>query len=223
MHDFGQTEKNPRFFYNKSEFSFLKPLEEAVSVIREELVALEKMQEDKNWLITFPNYVQSDKEEAWKVFSFNLFCMKYPNNAALCPKTAELIFSIPEIISSNYSYMQAHTHILPHKGYSRMQLRCHLPLLVPDENLCGIRVGSETKNWKEGELLIFDDSFEHEAWNKTDKPRAVLMFDIPNPLWDYTAQQISKHKIENLEDRFLLGLASKEKWVEGFNSGIAPA
>ncbi|HXB39265.1 MAG TPA: aspartyl/asparaginyl beta-hydroxylase domain-containing protein [Bacteroidia bacterium] len=222
MNDFNQTEKNPHFFYDKNEFPFLKPLENHLPEIKEEFLALEKTKEDKNWLITFPGYVESEKEEAWKVFSFNLFGLKFPCNAQLCPKTAELLFSIPEIISSNYSYMKPHTHILPHQGYSRMQLRCHLPLIVPDEKLCGIRVGNETKYWKEGELLIFDDSFEHEAWNKTDKPRAVLMVDIPNPLWGYTAQEISKYKIENLEDPFLLGLASKEKWLESLKTGISP-
>ena len=148
--------------------------------------------------------------------------MKFPKNAALCPKTAQLVYEIPEIISSNYSYMKPHTHIQPHKGYSRMQLRCHLPLVVPDKNLCGLRVGNEIRQWEEGKTLIFDDSFEHEAWNKTDKPRAVFMFDIPNPLWGYSAEQISKHKIENLEDPFLLGIASKEKWQEAFKSRIFP-
>jgi len=222
MNDFNLTEKNPRFFYDKELFPFLKIIEDNYGVIKEEFLALNKSSTDADWLITFPGYVRSEAEKAWKVFSFSLFCMKYPRNAALCPRTAELVFSIPEIISANYSYMKPKTHILPHSGYSRMQLRCHLPLVVPDEELCAIRVGNETVHWREGELIVFDDSFDHEAWNRTDSLRVVLMFDIPNPHWGYNAHQISKYKIEHLDDAFLLGLASKEKWLEGFEKGVAP-
>jgi len=222
MNDIGQTEKNPRFFYEKADFPFLRPLEDNFGIIRQELQELMRNKEEDKWIATFPDYVRSEKEKAWQVFSFNFFLMKFPKNAALCPKTAELIYSISQVISSNYSYMEPHTHILPHKGYSRMQLRCHLPLLVPDKALCGLRVGDQTRQWEEGELLVFDDSFEHEAWNKTDKPRAVLMFDIPNPLWGYDAEQISRYKMANLEDPFLVGMASKEKWQEAFEKRIFP-
>lgn len=222
MSDIRHTEKNPRFFYEAGDFPFLKPLVDNYVVIKNELAALEEKRLDKNWLNTFPGYVKSDKDKAWQVFSLSLFCMKFEVNTALCPKTAELVFSIPEIISSNYSYVKPRTHILPHTGYSRMQLRCHLPLIIPDKNLCALRVGSETRHWEEGKLMIFDDSYEHEAWNNTDAPRVVLMFDIPNPLWGYTAKEISRYKLEHLDDAFLLGLASKEKWLEGFEKGIAP-
>lgn len=222
MNDFNLTDKNPRFFYNNEDFPFLKPLSDNFGIIKEEFLDLVKKKDQGQWIITFPDYVKSDAKEAWKVFSFNFFGMRFPVNEQVCPKTAALIYAIPQIISSNYSHMQPHTHILPHKGYSRMQLRCHLPLVIPGDKQCGIRVGDQTHYWKEGELIVFDDSFDHEAWNKTDEPRTVLMFDIPNPLWGYSAQQISKHKIENLEDPFLLGLASKEKWMESFRKGVFP-
>ena len=85
--------------------------------------------------------------------------MKNPVHRTLCPNTTRLIDQIPELISCDFSYMEPHTHILPHKGYSRMVLRCHLPLIVPEANKCAIRVGNETRHWEEGKLLIFDDSF----------------------------------------------------------------
>src|SRR3546814_9705290 len=58
-------------------------------------------------------------------------------------------------------------------------LICHLPLVVPDG--CGLRVGAETRSWREGELLIFDDSFEHEAWNRGTSDRTILLFEIWRP------------------------------------------
>lgn len=216
------TEKNPRFFYEPADFSFLAPVISHFTEIRAELLELLRLGKEDQWLRTFPSYVRSDKERAWKVFSFLFFSMRIPSNAALCPHTAKIVYSIPEIISCDFSYLSPHTHIMPHKGYSRMILRCHLPLIVPKGSDCGIRVGSETRRWKEGELMVFDDSFEHEAWNNSNEERVVLMFDIPNFLWGYSAHEISQYKIDHLDDPFLLSLANKAQWLEAFKKGIVP-
>jgi aspartyl/asparaginyl beta-hydroxylase (cupin superfamily) len=42
-------------------------------------------------------------------------------------------------------------------------------------------VGSETREWKAGQAWVFDDTIEHEAWNDSDEPRAILIIDIWNP------------------------------------------
>jgi beta-hydroxylase len=210
------THKNPSYFYNSEQFKQLHFLEENFAIIRKELIELISIKNEQEWLRTFPDYVKADRDKAWKVFSFLFFMMKNPVHRALCKKTTELIDQIPELISCDFSYMEPNTQILPHKGYSRMVLRCHLPLIVPNPADCGIRVGNETRHWEEGKLLIFDDSFEHEAWNKSNERRVVLMFDIPNPLWGYTAEEISKYKIMNLDDPFLLSLANKEDWISAF-------
>ncbi len=220
MFDF--TDKNPRFFYKSSGFDFLNPLVSNYPVIKAELLHLLKSYKTNEWFKTFPHYVKSEQQKSWKVFSFLFFNMKLLSNAELCPKTAALIESIPQILSCDFSNIEAHTQILPHKGYTKMVLRCHLPLIVPAGELCGLRVGNEIKHWKEGELLIFDDSFEHEAWNNSDENRIVLMFDIPNPLWGYTAHEISKYKIEHMDDPFLLSFADKAQWLEAFHKGTFP-
>jgi aspartyl/asparaginyl beta-hydroxylase (cupin superfamily) len=56
---------------------------------------------------------------------------------------------------------------------------CHLPLVIPPD--CALRVGNETRAWREGELLMFDDTIEHEAWNKSSQLRVVLIFDVWRP------------------------------------------
>lgn len=216
------TPKNPCYFYDSKQFTQLLFLEENFHVIRQDLIQLISSNSEQEWLRTFPDYVKADRDKAWKVFSFLFFMMKNPVHRALCKKTTELIHQIPELISCDFSYMEPNTHILPHKGYSRMVLRCHLPLIVPNPADCGIRVGNETRHWEEGKLLIFDDSFEHEAWNKSNERRVVLMFDIPNPLWGYTAEEISKYKIMNLDDPFLLSLANKEDWISAFEKQELP-
>ena len=222
-----QTIQNPNFFYQKSEFPFLHDLEKNYEQILQELLELLNLNVKPFWMKTFPEYVESENKQAWRVFTFLLYgslfyLMKSPKHAQLCPKTSELIFNIPQIISCDFSLLPAKTRINPHKGYSKMILRVHLPLIVPIGNLCGLKVGNEIHHWKEGELVIFDDSFVHEAWNDSNEPRVVLMFDIPNPRWGYTPEEISKYKIEHMDDPFLLGLATKKEWMNAFINRVLP-
>ena len=46
---------------------------------------------------------------------------------------------------------------------------------------CRLRVGDNLVHWIEGEVLIFDDSFEHEVWNESENERLILIVDIPHP------------------------------------------
>ena len=55
----------------------------------------------------------------------------------------------------------------------------HLPLMVPEN--CALKVGGELHEWQEGRVVVFDDTYEHEAWNRSDKTRVVLIFDLWNP------------------------------------------
>ena len=215
------TKKNPNYFYSSSDFKQLLFLEDSINIIKTELLALLSMKND-NWLNTFPSYVNSKELEAWQVFTFSFFKMKNSLNHSFCPETSALIEKIPGLISCDFSRLKKHTHIAPHKGYSKMILRCHLPLLIPNGSACKIRVGDETRHWEEGKLLIFDDSYEHEAWNESDEDRFILMFDIPNPLWGYSAEQIAHYKIENLDDPFLLQFASKEEWLSAYEQRKLP-
>ena len=78
-----------------------------------------------------------------------------------------------------FSLLQPGAHIKPHTGLFNTRLICHVPLIVPRG--CQIRVGNETREWEEGKALIFDDSFEHEAWNRSAEARVVLIFEVWRP------------------------------------------
>jgi beta-hydroxylase len=86
---------------------------------------------------------------------------------------------IPGLTTAGFSWMSPGTHIKPHVGYSSAVLRCHLGLVIPSD--CKLRVGSETRGWQEGKTLVFDDTVEHEAWNRSDKDRVVLLLDFKRP------------------------------------------
>jgi aspartate beta-hydroxylase len=78
------------------------------------------------------------------------------------------------------SRMGPNTHVVAHQGNSNVRLRCHLPLSIPDGD-CAIRVGSDTRRWEEGKCIVFDDTFEHEVWNRTSRDRMVLLIDLWHP------------------------------------------
>jgi aspartyl/asparaginyl beta-hydroxylase (cupin superfamily) len=78
-----------------------------------------------------------------------------------------------------FSILDAKTRIPAHTGVNNTRLVVHLPLIVPPG--CGFRVGAEQCEWQPGKAFVFDDTIEHEAWNNSDVPRAVLILDIWNP------------------------------------------
>lgn len=83
--------------------------------------------------------------------------------------------------SAYFSLLRPHTRLKPHCGPTNARLRAHLALHVPEGD-CAIRCGDdEPRPWVEGEVLLFDDSFEHETWNLTDEPRLVLIVDLWHP------------------------------------------
>jgi len=78
-----------------------------------------------------------------------------------------------------WSRLSPGTHIKPHHGMLNTRLIVHVPLITSPG--CGLRVGNETREWRLGEPLIFDDSFEHEAWNRGTSDRVILLFEIWRP------------------------------------------
>ena len=119
--------------------------------------------------------------------AFNLWRGGVPvePNATICPNTmaALSLAPIPVIPGRSpmaiFSRLTPGTHIRPHHGMLNTRLICHLPLIAPDG--CALRVGSETRPWRDGRMLIFDDSFEHEAWNRGTETRIVLLFEVWRP------------------------------------------
>ena len=105
-------------------------------------------------------------------------CARFPRTAALVERMplARIPGRAPAVF---FSVLKAGAHIPPHTGVTNTRTIIHLPLIVPGQ--CEFRVGGETREWREGEAFAFDDTIEHEAWNRSDRDRAVLIFDVWNP------------------------------------------
>lgn len=180
-----------RQFFEREEFDWVTKLEAAAPAIRHELLAV------LNRGAEFRPYVENDPDRPHRDFhGLNentdwtaLYLWRdgqvIADNARLFPKTMAALEEVPlSCIGSRtpavlFSRLEPGAHIPPHCGMLNCRLICHLPLIVPPG--CWLRVGNETREWKEGELLIFDDSFEHEAKNPAAELRVILLFDIWRP------------------------------------------
>ena len=104
------------------------------------------------------------------------------------PTTAAVVDAVARSTGHAFlSVLDPGTHILPHCGPSNYRLRVQLGVSVPDG--CRIRVGGETREWREGKCLVLDDAFEHEVWNESDEKRVVLIVDIWHP--DFSAAEVA--------------------------------
>ncbi|XP_060537362.1 aspartyl/asparaginyl beta-hydroxylase isoform X4 [Cylas formicarius] len=134
-------------------------------------------------------YFQDESENlrdtgTWKQLELFARGKKVAKNCAKCPVTCGIIQMFPEASGclrgqTKFSVMHPNTHVWSHCGPTNCRLRIHLGLKVPPNTL--LRVGEETRSWKEGDVIIFDDSFEHEVWHNGTQLRLVLIVDVWHP------------------------------------------
>ena len=143
----------------------------------------------------------SGKEPAWDAFFFYRHGERFNKNHDRCPETSAALESIelcrisdqaPEIC---FSVLGPGTQIMPHFGVSNVRLVMHLPLLIPGD--CALNlIDAGEHHWQEGKLMMFDDTFQHEAWNRSDSPRIILLMDCWNPHLTAPEKTAVKHLIE---------------------------
>ncbi len=122
-------------------------------------------------------------DDRWKTFFLYGYGFRSEANCARCPRTAALVAQVPGMTTAMFSILSPGKHIGEHRGPYRGVLRYHLGLRIPSPaERAGIRVGGEVRHWAEGGSLLFDDGYEHSAWNDTDGIRAVLFMDVVRPL-----------------------------------------
>jgi aspartyl/asparaginyl beta-hydroxylase (cupin superfamily) len=178
-------------FHPREAFPFLDAVEAATDEIRMELL---QVLADGN---AFEPYIKSDPRRprreqdglldnpAWGAFYLWKDGARVDGNAARCPNTMRILESVPLCRATNrspsvlFSLLRAGAHIPPHTGMVNTRLICHLPLIVPGS--CTFRVGNETRDWVEGKAWVFDDTIEHEAWNRSSAVRVILLFEIWRP------------------------------------------
>lgn len=170
--------------YDNATFPWSAEVEKAFPEIRAEL---DKVLVRQSELPTFQDISTDVKtistDSGWKTFFLVGFGVKSEQNIAACPKTWAAVQKIPGLKTAMFSIFEPGKHLPAHRGPYNGVLRLHLGMIVPEPaDKLAIRVKDQICHWQEGKALIFDDAYEHEAWNHTDKTRVVLFVDFDKPL-----------------------------------------
>jgi aspartyl/asparaginyl beta-hydroxylase (cupin superfamily) len=180
-------------WWDAKEFSAVSALQENYQVIRSEFLnlllcgQLRLHPQSKGG----PRLPISDGD--WNIFELISAGRPSVVGKLLAPSTCRILMSIPEVTTNPnglayFSVLSPDVHIAAHCGPTNSRIRIHLGLLVPDGAV--MRVGNETRPWREGGCIVFDDSWEHEVFNRSEFLRAVLLFDVWHP--DMNADQIGR-------------------------------
>ena len=233
--DRGLLQRTPAFMYDYlREYPALKILEDNADVVSEECLSLLDIKDKLTDMSAMGgSYTQAGIHTAkWKTFMFKSGEFVEPN-CELCPKTAALLRQIPGVYTAFFSVLDPHQHVVPHWGYYKGFVRYHLGVVIPGNNAdhkCYLRVNAdlddnarrdpnlvakgETYHWKNGEGIVFDDNYLHEAENGTDHVRVVLWLDLRRKMPFYI----------QAFNRLCLALVYRDKSVKKFreNSLVRP-
>ncbi len=179
-------------FYERERFPWLDAIEAATVEIRSELIDVMTQggAAFEPYVNQAPGRPRRDLQglEAnpdWSAFFMWKDGEMVLDHANRCPKTLAALAAAPQVWIRNrspsvlFSLLRPGAHIPPHSGLTNIRLICHLPLIVPPD--CALRVGNETRTPVEGKAWVFDDTIEHEAWNRSDRHRVILLFEIWRP------------------------------------------
>lgn len=170
--------------YENTDFPWVAEVEAYWPAIRREL---ETVMRERGRLPSFHEILDEvrtiTQDDQWKTYWLQGAGMDCSENASSCPETMRALAAIPGVINAFFSILAPGKHIPAHRGAYNGILRYHLGVIVPEPQwMAGIRIGDRICQWREGESLIFDDSFNHEAWNDTEGWRVVLFVDFVRPL-----------------------------------------
>jgi len=182
-----------RPFFDRGQFAWYPALEAATTAIQDELRAVLDSQRELTPFLRIDDkqaeddYLGGDPQSrAWDAFFFYRHGERFADAHAACPKTSQALMHVPltqvadhapEVL---FSVLAPQTHIKVHHGVTNTRVVTHLPLLIPEGD-CKLVVGGTEHAWQEGRCVTFDDTFLHEAWNRADQRRVVLILDTWNP------------------------------------------
>lgn len=116
-----------------------------------------------------------------------------PSALELCPYTTQLLAGIPGIKAAMFTSLPPGARLPRHRDPYGGSLRFHMGLITPNDPACFIDVDGERYFWRDGEAVMFDETFIHYAENTTDQNRVILFADIERPMKYRWAQAVNHH------------------------------
>jgi len=120
--------------------------------------------------------------QGWTRFYLKWYGDMLPSAQKKCPKTIEILRQTPSIKAAMFASLPSGGKLIPHRDPFAGSLRYHLGLVTPNDDDCYILVDGNKHSWRDGEGVLFDETFIHEAHNKTDQNRIILFCDVNRPM-----------------------------------------
>lgn len=180
MHKFSRVPSTP--FIPVSEFPELSRLQENWPIIRaeaENLLALKKIKAaEQNDDAGFNSFFKN----GWKRFYLKWYDASHPSAERLCPQTYALLQSIPSVKAAMFAELPPGGKLNPHRDPFAGSMRYHLGLATPNDDRCFIEVDGERHSWRDGQGVVFDETFIHWAINGSESDRVILFCDVERPM-----------------------------------------
>jgi len=139
----------------------------------------------------------------WKRFYLKWYDQAHPSASELCPYTTALLKEFPSIKAAMFAALPPGSRLVRHRDPFAGSIRYHLGLITPNDDGCYIDVDGERYSWRDGQAVMFDETYLHFAENTTDQNRIILFCDVERPMWFAPASWINR-----FVSRYLLGAAS---------------
>lgn len=118
----------------------------------------------------------------WRRFHLKWYDEFLPSAEAACPQTVALLRAIPTVHAALFALLPAGGKLTEHRDPYAGSLRYHLGLITPNSDACRIFVDGQPYAWRDGEDVVFDETYIHRAENRTDQDRIILFCDVERPL-----------------------------------------
>ena len=167
-------------YINRKYYPELKIIDDNWEIIRDEALALYH-----NGHIAAKDDLPASsfyKDGRWTSFYLKAYDHDIPSAGELAPKTMALLAQVPYMRIALFACLNPGKKINNHHDPFSYTLRYSLGLSTPNSDDSGIVVNGDDYKWKDGESIIFDETYLHNAYNNTDTPRIILMTDIDRPL-----------------------------------------
>jgi beta-hydroxylase len=175
-----------------SDFKGLQLLQDNWEMIRDEALELERLDKikaaEKNDDAGFNSFFK----KGWKRFYLKWYEANHPSAAQFCPKTVALLKQVPEVKAAMFTELPPGAKLNPHRDPFAGSLRYHLGLVTPNDDRCFINVNTENYSWRDGEGVMFDETYIHWALNDSNETRIILLCDIERPMKYRWAQSVNR-------------------------------
>jgi beta-hydroxylase len=173
-----------KVYFDKKLFPITKTLEGRYPAIRKEFENIrDRVKDFAPFQEISPDQIYISNDDKWKMFFLKAGKIRFDKNCEQFPETMKILDAEKNIVSAYFSVIGPQKMLMPHEGPWCGILRIHLGIDIPTGGSgCTLVVKEQEYKWKEGECVVFDDTYEHFAVNATSKDRVVLFLDFMRPL-----------------------------------------